>query len=63
MIIRKAPKHKHCLILGTCYKYVGQFADLTPTIYWYAKRAKLTLFIYSSTRYNPIKTMFVYVFV
>ena len=60
MAKRKAPKHKHCLILGTCYKHVGQFTDLTPTIYWYAKRAKLTLFIYSSTRYNQCLCMFLY---
>ena len=38
----KALKHKYCLSLGTCHKYVVQFTDPTPTIYWYAKRAKLT---------------------
>ena len=28
--------------LGTCQRYVAQFTDLTPTIFWYAKRAKST---------------------
>ena len=48
MTILKALKHKYCLILGTCHKYAVQFTDLTPTIYWYAKRAKLTkaMFVY-----------------
>ena len=59
MTILKTLKHKYCLILGTCHKYAVQFTDLTPTIYWYAKRAKLT-FLNDSTKYNPIKAMFVY---
>ena len=42
MTILKALKHKYCLSLRTCHKYVVQFTDLIPTIYWYAKRAKLT---------------------
>ena len=40
--ILKALKHKYCLSLGTCHKYVVQFTDPTSTIYWYAKRAELT---------------------
>ena len=43
MTILKTLKHKYCLSLGTCHKYVVQFTDPTPTIFWYAKRAKLTL--------------------
>ena len=42
MTTPKALKHKHCLSLGTCHKYLLQFTDSTRTIYWYAKRAKLT---------------------
>ena len=42
MTILKTLKHKYCLSLGTCHKYVVQFTDPTPTIFWYAKRAKLT---------------------
>ena len=42
MTILGAVKHKYCLIIGTCHKYVVQVTDTTPTIYWYAKRAKLT---------------------
>ena len=42
MTILKAIKHKFCLSLGTCHKYVVQFTNPTPTIYWYANRAKLT---------------------
>ena len=34
-------KHKYCLSLGTCHKYVVQFTDPSPTIFWYAKKAKL----------------------
>ena len=33
MTILKALKHKYCLSLGTCHKYVVQFTDPTPTIY------------------------------
>ena len=36
MTILKALKHRYC------HKYVVQFTDPTPTIYWYDKRAKLT---------------------
>ena len=42
MTILKVLKHKYCLSLGKCRKYVVQFTDPTPTIYWYAQRAKLT---------------------
>ena len=42
MTILKTLKYKYCLILGTCHKYVVQFTDPTPTIFCYAKRAKLT---------------------
>ena len=42
MTILKALKHKHCSSLGTCHKYVVQFTDPTPAIYWYAQTAKLT---------------------
>ena len=42
MTILKALKHKYCLTLGACQKYVVQFTDPTSTIHWYAKRAKLT---------------------
>ena len=42
MTVLKAIKHKFCLSLGTCHKYVVQFTNPTPTIYWYANRAKLT---------------------
>ena len=59
MTILKAFKHKYCLSLGTCHKYVMQFTDPTPTVYLYAKRAKLTFCNYDSTKYNPIKIMFV----
>ena len=38
----KSLKHRYCLSLGTFHKYVVQFTDPTPTIYWYAKRTKLT---------------------
>ena len=41
MTILKALKHKYCLSLGTCHKYVAQFTEPTFTISWYAKRAKL----------------------
>ena len=44
MTILKALKHKYCLSLGTCHKHLVQFTDSIPTIYWYAKRAKLTFF-------------------
>ena len=59
MTILKAFKRKYCLSLGTCHKYVMQFTDPTPTVYWYAKRAKLTFYNYDSTKYNPIKIMLV----
>ena len=50
MTILKALKHKYYLILGTYPKYVVQFTDPTPTIYWYVKRAKLDFFKYPSTK-------------
>ena len=56
MAILKAFKHKYCLSLGTCHN-VLQFTDPTPTIYWYAKRAKLTL---NMPVYNSIKAMSVF---
>ena len=56
MAILKALKHKYCLSLGTCHNVV-QFKNPTPTIYWYAKRDKMTLNI---PVYNPIKAMFVF---
>ena len=34
MTVLKALKQKFCLSLGTCHKYVVQFTDPTPTIYW-----------------------------
>ena len=40
MTIIKTLKHKCWLSLGTCQRYVAQYADPTPTIFWYAKRAK-----------------------
>ena len=43
MTILKTLKHKYCLSLSTCHKYAVQFTDPTPTTFWYAKRAKLTL--------------------
>ena len=46
----------YCLILGTCHN-AGQFTDPTSTIYWYVKRAKLTL---NMPVYNPIKPMLVF---
>ena len=58
MTIVKALKHKSGLSLGTCHKYVVEFTEPTPRIYWYAQRNKLTFFKYASTKYNPIKTMF-----
>ena len=42
MTILKDLKHKSCLNLDTCHKHVVQFTERTPTIYWYAKRNKLT---------------------
>ena len=42
MTTLKALKYKSCLSLGTCHKYVVQFTEPTPTIYWYAKKNKLT---------------------
>ena len=42
MKILKTPKHKYYLNLGTYHKYVVQFTDPSPTLFWYAKRAKLT---------------------
>ena len=38
----KTLKHKYCLSLGTCHKYVVQFTGPTHIIFWYAKVAKLT---------------------
>ena len=51
MTIIKTFKHKYCLNLGTCHKYIVQFTDPTSTIFLNVKRAKLI---------NPIKTMFVF---
>ena len=59
MTILKALKHESCLSLGTCHKYVVKFKELTPTIRENAQRNELT-FKYASTKYNPIKTMFLY---
>ena len=42
MTILKTLKRKYCLSLGTRHKYVVQFTDPTPTIFWYAERARLT---------------------
>ena len=56
MAILKALKHKYCLSLNTCHNLM-QFIDPTPTIYWYAKRAKSTL---NMPVYSPIKAMFVF---
>ena len=44
MTILKALKHKFCLSLGTCHKYVPKNLHTLPThtIHWYANRAKLT---------------------
>ena len=42
MTILKTLKHEYCFSVSTCHKYVAQFTDPTRTIYWYAKRAKLT---------------------
>ena len=36
MTTLKDLKHKSCLILGTCQKYLVEFTEQTPTIYWYA---------------------------
>ena len=44
MTIVKTFKHKYCLNLGSCHKYIAEFTDPTPTIFWYAKRAKLLIF-------------------
>ena len=43
MTILKAFQYIYALSLDTCHKYVKQFADPFLTIYWYAKRNKLTL--------------------
>ena len=59
MAILKALKHKCCLSSGTCHNVV-QFTHPTTTIFWYAKRAKLTL---NMPVYNPIKAMFVFLIV
>ena len=53
MAILKALKHKYCLSLGTCHKHVVQFTDPSHTIYWYAKRAKLTVFEIQLIFYRP----------
>ena len=42
MTIIKALNHKSCFSVGTCHKHVVQFAEPTPTLYWHAKRTKLT---------------------
>ena len=34
MTVLKSLKQKFFLSLGTCHKYVVQFTDPTPTIYW-----------------------------
>ena len=36
-ILNAALKHKYCLSLGTCHKYVVQFTEPTPTTYRMAK--------------------------
>ena len=56
----KSLKHESCLSLDTCHKYVVQVSEPTPTIYWYAKKNQINLFKYASTKYNPIKAMFLY---
>ena len=43
MTIPKVLKQKSCLSLGTYLKYIVKFTEPTPTIYWYAKRNKLTI--------------------
>ena len=42
MTILKDLKHKYCLILGTCQKYIVEFTEQTPKIYWYVKTNKST---------------------
>ena len=42
MTIIKTLKHKSCLSSDTYHKYIVEFIEPTPTIYWYAKRNKLT---------------------
>ena len=36
MTILTVLKHKFCLSLGTCDKYVVQFTDPIPITYWHA---------------------------
>ena len=43
MTILKALKHKYCLNLDICHKYIVQFPEPTPKTFWYAKRDKSTL--------------------
>ena len=52
-------KHNYCFSLGTCHKYVVQLTDQTPTTYWYARKLNY-IFKYVIGKYNPIKTVFVY---
>ena len=60
MAMLKALKHKyvwgHKYSLGTSHN-VAQFTDPIPLIYWYAKRATLTL---NMPVYNQIKAMYVF---
>ena len=42
MTMLKTLKHKYCLSLGKCHKYVVEFTDPSHTIFLYAKKAKLT---------------------
>ena len=52
MTILKTLTHKHCLSLGKWPKYVVQFTDPTPAIFWYANRAKLTFLNMQSHKNN-----------
>ena len=51
--ILKALRYKYCRNLGICHKYVVQFKDPAPEIYWYTKRAKLTFL--NMPALNPIQ--------
>ena len=53
MTILKTLKHKYCLTLVICHKYVVQFTDPTSTIFWYAKRVQLNFLKYT---YIPIES-------
>ena len=56
MTIQKRSNINIASDLGTYHEYDVQFTDPTPTIYWYAKRVKLT---FLNMPFNPIKIMFV----